>query len=165
MVIPTGSVRSEFPSLQLGSRLLTFFLRQSNNSTLSVDNCAAAEAAPEDDPNAPNMQWLSIYAAPVAKRLNAFIPGLTLTATDANALMSLCGFDTAFQNGKASHWCGIFKKDEWADNEYYCDLEVCCGSIGRPRDFGALIRLCLVIEILWKFIWLTICQSSRQRLG
>ncbi|KAG8943496.1 hypothetical protein FRC04_002847 [Tulasnella sp. 424] len=100
----------------------------SNNSTLSVDNCAAAEAAPEDDPNAPNTQWLSIYAAPVAKRLGAFIPGLALTATDANALMSLCGFDTAFRNGKASPWCGIFKKDEWADNEYYWDLEKYYGS-------------------------------------
>ncbi|KAG9046343.1 hypothetical protein FS837_004612 [Tulasnella sp. UAMH 9824] len=105
----------------------------SNNNTLSVDNCAAAEAAPEDDPDAPNMQWLNIYATPIAKRLNAFIPGLKLTATDANALMSLCGFDTAFQNGKASSWCGIFKKAEWADNEYYWDLEKYYGSsYGSP---------------------------------
>ncbi|KAG8899463.1 hypothetical protein FRC00_001396 [Tulasnella sp. 408] len=105
----------------------------SNNNTLSVDNCAAAEAAPEDDPDAPNMQWLDIYAAPIAKRLNAFIPGLNLSATDANALMSLCGFDTAFQNGNASPWCGIFKKAEWADNEYYWDLEKYYGSsYGSP---------------------------------
>ncbi|KAG8919815.1 hypothetical protein FRC01_001082, partial [Tulasnella sp. 417] len=124
VIIPTGSFKA---------RLLTHLVLYLNNNTLSVDNCAAAEAAPEDDPDAPNMQWLNIYASPIAKRLNAFIPGLNLTATDANSLMSLCGFDTAFQNGKASPWCSIFKKTEWADNEYYWDLEKYYGSsYGSP---------------------------------
>ncbi|KAG8922269.1 hypothetical protein FRC01_014256 [Tulasnella sp. 417] len=103
------------------------------NNTLAVRNCAAAEAAPERTPDAPNMQWLNIYAPPIAKRLNAFIPDLDLTATDIHALMALCGFDTAFHNGQASPWCGIFDKTEWANNEYYWDLEKYYGgSYGSP---------------------------------
>ncbi|KAG8921504.1 hypothetical protein FRC01_000216 [Tulasnella sp. 417] len=76
---------------------------------------------------------LNIYAPLIAKHLNAFIPDLDLTATDIHALMALCGFDTAFQNGQASPWCGIFDKAEWANNEYYWDLEKYYGgSYGSP---------------------------------
>lgn len=103
------------------------------NNTLAVGNCPAAEAAAGRTPDAPNMKWLKIYASPIATRLNAFIPDLNLTARDAHALMALCAFDTAFQNGKASPWCGIFKKVEWVDNEYYWDLEKYYGgSYGSP---------------------------------
>ncbi|KAG8900959.1 hypothetical protein FRC00_009887 [Tulasnella sp. 408] len=103
------------------------------NNTLAVGNCAAAQTSPPRTPDAPNLKWLNVYAAPIAKRLNAFIPDLNLTATDAHALMALCGFDTAFQNGKASPWCRIFKKTEWVDNEYYWDLEKYYGdSYGSP---------------------------------
>lgn len=97
-------------------------VNQEWNNTLSADNCAAAYL-PREKPS-PKKQWLNIYATPIASRLNAMIPGLSLTAADASNLMSLCGFDTAFNDGRPSPWCSIAGIEEWEDYEYWHDLEV-----------------------------------------
>ncbi|KAG9002286.1 hypothetical protein FRB90_011408 [Tulasnella sp. 427] len=106
------------------------------NNTLAVETCPASEAAEKaakTNPNEPDAVWLNYYGSLVADRLNAKLTGLSLNAADANNLMSLCGFDTAYNNGEASPWCGIFEPQEWKNNEYYWDLEKYYGfSYGWP---------------------------------
>jgi hypothetical protein len=99
-----------------------------------VTTCAAAEPDPTDDDlekisvsapilSAPN-QWLQVYGPAVAKRLNDALPGANLDAVDVNNLMSLCGFDSVYNDGDAGPWCGVFTAEEWQANEYYYDLQV-----------------------------------------
>lgn len=67
-------------------------------------------------------KWLSVFAPPIAKRLNKWAPGANLTSKDAHSLMSLCAFETLYAK-KASPFCALFDDEEWDAFEYHGDLE------------------------------------------
>ena len=71
--------------------------------------------------------WSSIYGPPIANRLNAHAPGANLTGQDISNLMPLCAFETAATNS-LSPFCGIFTHAEFAQFEYWADLDKYYGT-------------------------------------
>ena len=84
--------------------------------------------------------WTSIFGAPIAERLNAQAPGANLVASDISALIPLCAFDTIAKL-KLSPFCSLFTKEEFAEYEYYGDLDkyygTGCVRVDQP-DSGLL---------------------------
>ena len=56
----------------------------------------------------------------IAKRLNKYLDGLTLEASDIGVMQDLCGFLTEVDGD--SRFCDIFTESEWLDYEYAHDL-------------------------------------------
>ncbi|CAE6481936.1 unnamed protein product [Rhizoctonia solani] len=97
-------------------------IEPSQNNTLGVKTCPAQVVQPPPGFIA-QKKWLSVFALPITRRLNGYLPGANLVDDDISNLMSLCGFDTAAKGGIASPWCGVFEGGEWKSYEYYNDLE------------------------------------------
>lgn len=66
--------------------------------------------------------WQSIFASPIAARLNQEAPRAGLVASDITFLMSLCPLET-LAKGVKSHFCDLFTEEEFEGYEYYQDLE------------------------------------------
>lgn len=60
--------------------------------------------------------FISVYATPIASRLNGIVPEFNWTATDVFAAQALCGYETVIKN--ESSWCSVFGEDEWLGYEY-----------------------------------------------
>ena len=71
--------------------------------------------------------WSSTYGPPIANRLNAHAPGSNLTGQDISNLIPLCAFETAAKNS-LSPFCGIFTHEEFAQYEYWSDLDKYYGT-------------------------------------
>ncbi|KIP03175.1 hypothetical protein PHLGIDRAFT_130304 [Phlebiopsis gigantea 11061_1 CR5-6] len=76
------------------------------------------------------------YQTKIAKRLNAYLNGLTLVETDVGVMQDLCGFQ-AEVNGD-TRFCDLFEKSEWLDYEYAHDLNYYYGS-GPGNPFSATV--------------------------
>ncbi|KAF7322420.1 Phosphoglycerate mutase-like protein [Mycena chlorophos] len=76
------------------------------------------------------------YQPQIANRLNQYLDGLTLNATDIGVMQDLCGFETSL-NGN-SQWCDVFEDEEWLDYEYADDLNYYYGS-GPGNPFSATV--------------------------
>ncbi|KAF7311381.1 Phosphoglycerate mutase-like protein [Mycena kentingensis (nom. inval.)] len=76
------------------------------------------------------------YQPRIAARLNKFLDGLQLNATDIGVMMDLCGFQTAV-NGD-TRFCGLFEESEWRLYEYAHDLNYYYGS-GPGNPFSATV--------------------------
>ncbi|RPD65418.1 phosphoglycerate mutase-like protein [Lentinus tigrinus ALCF2SS1-7] len=74
------------------------------------------------------------YQSTIANRLNKYLDGLTLNATDIGVMQDLCGFQ-AEVNGD-TRFCDIFTESEWLDYEYAHDLNYYYGS-GPGNPFSA----------------------------
>ncbi|KAJ7632915.1 phosphoglycerate mutase-like protein [Roridomyces roridus] len=70
----------------------------------------------------------------IAARLNKFLKGLTLNATDIGVMQDLCGFQAEI-NGD-TRFCDVFEDSEWLDYEYADDLNYYYGS-GPGNPFAA----------------------------
>jgi hypothetical protein len=97
------------------------------------------------DSSAQTAAWAALFAPPIAARLNALAPGAHLSAADVPPLLSLCAFDTVAA-ARASPWCGVFTKDEFAAYEYYGDLGKYYGTgygqpLGRVQGVGYVNEL------------------------
>lgn len=66
--------------------------------------------------------WRSIFASPIAARLNKEAPGAGLKTSDIRFLMSLCPLET-LAKGITSHFCDLFTEEEFEGYEYYQDLD------------------------------------------
>ncbi|KAG5352795.1 hypothetical protein C0989_000457 [Termitomyces sp. Mn162] len=66
------------------------------------------------------------YQSNIAARLNHFLEGLTLNATDIGVMQDLCGFQAEI-NGD-TRFCDVFEDSEWLDYEYADDLNYYYGS-------------------------------------
>lgn len=103
------------------------------NNTLDHGLCTAFEEDSSGD--AARDAFADVFAAPIASRLNANLPGASLTRDDAISLMDLCPFVTvADSGGSPSKFCALFSADEWHDYDYY-------QSLGKFYGYGAGNRL------------------------
>ncbi|KAK1220608.1 hypothetical protein PQX77_016557 [Marasmius sp. AFHP31] len=66
------------------------------------------------------------YRSAIAKRLNTFLNGLELNATDIGVMQDLCGF--GFEIIGERRFCDVFLESEWLDYEYAHDLNYYYGS-------------------------------------
>jgi len=71
--------------------------------------------------------WSSIYGDPIADRLNAQAPGANLTGEDITNLIQLCALETV-SIGTLSPFCAIFTQAEFAQFEYWADLDKYYGT-------------------------------------
>jgi len=55
--------------------------------------------------------------AGTVKRLQSYLNGINITATDVLSMLELCAFETDALG--SSEFCGLFTADEFADFEYY----------------------------------------------
>jgi len=104
--------------------------------------------------------WTSIFGAPIAERLNAQAPGANLVASDISALIPLCAFETIAKL-ELSPFCYLFTKEEFAEYEYYGDLDKYYGTgcvRGGQPDSGS-------VSFLTPFqIWSTARARPRRRI-
>ena len=91
--------------------------------------------------------WSSIYGPPIADRLNAHAPGANLAGQDISNLIPLCAFETV-ATSDLSPFCGIFTREEFAQYEYWADLD---------KYYGTGYVFCLTRCLSWK-------QTSSHRL-
>ncbi|KAI0683443.1 histidine phosphatase superfamily, partial [Cytidiella melzeri] len=91
-------------------------LSESVNNTLNADCPNSDEGDPEKD------SWLAVFTPPLLKYLRKAAPKAKITKKDVHNLMAMCPFESlALQ--KPSPFCGIFKAKEFANFEYYGDVE------------------------------------------
>ncbi|KAF9235556.1 histidine phosphatase superfamily [Melanogaster broomeanus] len=119
---------------------LSVIISQSSNDTLDNNMCPAAGSSA----NATG-SWVDVFAPPIVDRINAEAPGANLTNSDIPPLMSLCAFDTV-ANEEPSPWCNIFSTGEFADYEYYGDVDDYYGNgygqkLGRVQGVGYVNEL------------------------
>ncbi|KAF9464155.1 phosphoglycerate mutase-like protein [Collybia nuda] len=91
----------------------------------------------------------STYQDGIARRLNKFLVGLTLTASDIGIMQDLCGFSAEI-NGD-TRFCDIFEEEEWLDYEYAHDLNYYYGS-GPGNPLSATTGFPWVQEIARLFV-------------
>ncbi|KAJ7775204.1 phosphoglycerate mutase-like protein [Mycena metata] len=76
------------------------------------------------------------YQGAIAARLNKFLDGLTLDATDIGVMQDLCGFQAEIDGD--TRFCDVFEDSEWLDYEYADDLNYYYGS-GPGNPFSATV--------------------------
>ncbi|KAJ7510181.1 phosphoglycerate mutase-like protein [Mycena galericulata] len=76
------------------------------------------------------------YQNTIAARLNKFLDGLTLNATDIGVMQDLCGFQAEIDGD--IHFCNVFEDSEWISYEYADDLNYYYGS-GPGNPFAATV--------------------------
>lgn len=92
------------------------------NDTLDDAMCPnAGSSDPQTD------AWTAIYGAPIAERLNSQAPGANLVAADISNLIPLCAFESIVK-GVTSPFCALFTPAEFAQFEYFSDLDKYYGT-------------------------------------
>lgn len=80
-------------------------------------------------------QWIDIYLAEAAVRIQKLLPGFSnLTAYDVYCMQNLCAFETAAYG--SSPFCSLFTETEWRGFEYTFDLDF-YGSCSHGSAVGA----------------------------
>nr|VWO97995.1 G-protein comlpex beta subunit CpcB [Ganoderma boninense] len=102
----------------------------------SLTPSAACPLYSQGDTSAKATTFRGTYQADVAKRLNTFLDGLTLDATDIGVMQDLCGFQAEVDGDM--RFCDIFNESEWLDYEYAHDLNYYYGS-GPGNPFSATV--------------------------
>lgn len=99
--------------------ILSVVLNEAGNDTLDDNMCPSAGSS---DPQ--TSTWLSVYAPPITKFLNAGAAGANLTDSDTYSLISLCPFETAAKETR-SQFCDLFEpeKNAFPGFEYSGDLD------------------------------------------
>jgi len=123
--------------------LLAVVLNEAGNDTLDDHMCPSA-----GDADLQTSKWLSVYAAPITKFLNAGAPGANLTDTDTYSLISLCPFDTAAKETK-SPFCNLFETEETAfpGFEFSGDLDKYYGT-GYGQRLGPVQGVGYINELI-----------------
>lgn len=72
--------------------------------------------------------WETIYASPIAERINSLTTGSNLTAKDISNLIMLCALETQAHarpgcRAKPSNFCRLFDHKNLDGFEYYNDIE------------------------------------------
>ncbi|KAF8187185.1 phytase [Pholiota molesta] len=120
---------------------LSVILSENLNDTLDDSMCPnAGSSDPQTD------IWTAIYGAPIADRLNRQAPGANLTAEDISNLIPLCPFESV-ANGMTSPFCAIFTPEDFAQFEYFGDLDKFYGT-GYGQALGPIQGVGYVNELL-----------------
>jgi len=119
---------------------LSVILAESSNDTLKNSMCPKAGSA-----GAQTALWQSIYATPIAARLQEAAPGSNITEDDIFSLLSLCPFETVYKES-TSPFCHMFSEHEFKGFEYSADLEKFYGTgdgqaLGRVQGVGYVNEL------------------------
>ncbi|KAJ7096500.1 phosphoglycerate mutase-like protein [Mycena crocata] len=104
------------------------------NSLTPSSACPAY--ATGDTGSASASAFRATYQPAIASRLNKFLEGLTLTATDIGVMQDLCGFQAEVDGD--TRFCDVFEESEWLDYEYAHDLNYYYGS-GPGNPFSASV--------------------------
>jgi len=103
------------------------------NDTLDDAMCPnAGSSNPQTD------AWAAIYGAPIAERLNAQASGANVAAADISNLIPLCAFETLVKH-TTSPFCALFTPAEFAQFEYFADLDKYYGT-GSVQRFHTLFQ-------------------------
>ncbi|KAJ7438463.1 phosphoglycerate mutase-like protein [Mycena latifolia] len=89
-----------------------------------------------DTGSASSNAFRATYQNAIAKRLNTFLDGLILNATDIGVMQDLCGFQAEVDGD--TRFCDVFEDSEWLDYEYAHDLNYYYGS-GPGNPFSATV--------------------------
>ncbi|KAH8106453.1 phosphoglycerate mutase-like protein [Phellopilus nigrolimitatus] len=120
---------------------LDLILRESLNDTLDDSMCPNA-----GDSDKYTDAWQSVYATPIAARLNAAAPDANLTVDDVSSLISLCPFDTLAKE-TPSAFCSLFNQSDFYGFEYLGDLSKYYGT-GYGQALGPVQGVGYVNELL-----------------
>ncbi|KAJ6531348.1 phosphoglycerate mutase-like protein [Mycena capillaripes] len=104
------------------------------NSLTPSTGCPAY--ATGDTGSASSNAFRATYQNKIATRLNKFLDGLTLNATDIGVMQDLCGFQA--EVNADTRFCDVFEDSEWLDYEYAHDLNYYYGS-GPGNPFSATV--------------------------
>ncbi|TFK24698.1 phytase [Coprinopsis marcescibilis] len=96
---------------------LALILPEHLNDTLEDAMCPSA-----GNPEEQTEVWTSIFATPIAQRLNAQAPGANLTPSDVAALIPLCAFESVALE-TLSRFCELFTPAEFTQFQYLSDIE------------------------------------------
>ncbi|KAF7295439.1 Phosphoglycerate mutase-like protein [Mycena indigotica] len=120
------------------NRAHVFVLPDSVNYTFanSLTPSSGCPLYPTGDTSAVAGTFRAAYQGQIAARLNKFLEGLTLTASDIGVMQDLCGFQTEIDGD--SRFCDVFEEDEWLLYEYAHDLNYYYGS-GPGNPFSATV--------------------------
>ena len=102
-----------------------------SNNTLNHNTCPAFEASSLGDDVSDN--YTAIFVPPIQTRLQAALPGVSLSLDDVTYLMDLCAFDTVSDTADGSTesaFCALFTEKEWSQYNYY-------QSLGKYYGYGA----------------------------
>ncbi|KAJ7709541.1 phosphoglycerate mutase-like protein [Mycena rosella] len=103
------------------------------NSLTPSSGCPLYETG---DTSATANTFRATYQTGIANRLNKFLHGLTLDATDIGPMQDLCGFQAEVDGD--TRFCDVFEDSEWLDYEYAHDLNYYYGS-GPGNPFSATV--------------------------
>ncbi|CAL1699910.1 unnamed protein product [Somion occarium] len=122
---------------------LSVILDEAANDTLDDAMCPSSGSSDEQ-----TSEWLATYAPPITARLNSGAPNANLTDVDTFNLISLCPFETVF-NEKDSPFCHLFAAEENAFSgfEYSGDLDKYYGT-GYGQDLGPIQGVGYINELL-----------------
>lgn len=67
-------------------------------------------------------EWVSVFAPPIAARLNEWAPGAHIKDKDVYPLMSMCPFHTLYLESR-SPFCALFTEADFEAFEYRQDLD------------------------------------------
>ncbi|EIW76471.1 phytase [Coniophora puteana RWD-64-598 SS2] len=97
--------------------VLSVIIDQSTNDTLEDDMCPNAESGKKE-----RNDWKDVFAPAIEDRINDDCPGASIGKSDVINLMELCPSETVAYE-RASGFCGLFTDAEFAQWEYYNDLD------------------------------------------
>ncbi|KAF9477842.1 phytase [Pholiota conissans] len=133
---------------------LSVVLSESLNDTLDDSMCPnAGSSDPQTD------TWTAIYGAPIAARLNSQALGSNLTAADISNLIPLCPFESAAKE-ETSPFCAIFTADDFAQFEYFGDLDKFYGT-GYGQALGPVQGVGYVNELLARLTGTSVNDSTQ----
>ncbi|KAG1762194.1 phosphoglycerate mutase-like protein [Suillus occidentalis] len=89
---------------------------ETSNNTLEDHMCPNSRAS-EDEANV----WRDMFSVSIVHRLNTAAIGAEILSEDIPGLMSLCAFETVFEE-KESPFCDLFSLKEFQAYNYYHDL-------------------------------------------
>ncbi|KAM5532121.1 hypothetical protein V8D89_014214 [Ganoderma adspersum] len=104
-----------------------------------ADSLTPSTACPlysQGDTSAKATTFRGTYQDKITDRLNRFLDGLTLDATEIGIMQDLCGFQAEIDGD--TRFCDIFDEAEWLDYEYAHDLNYYYGS-GPGNPFSATV--------------------------
>lgn len=105
--------------------------RTGSNNSLNHNTCPKLENSSLGDTITDN--YTAIIAPPIARRLEALLPGVTLSNHDITYLMDICAFDTVASTAdgsKQSPFCTLFTSEEWTEYNYL-------QSLSKYYNYGA----------------------------
>ncbi|KZT05885.1 phosphoglycerate mutase-like protein [Laetiporus sulphureus 93-53] len=97
-----------------------------NNTLAPWNACENANNADTDLSGWASGNWTQIYLRDAVSRLQPYLSGFNLTASDVYAMQQLCAYETVALG--YSEFCGLFTPEEWEGFEYAIDLSFWYGD-------------------------------------